>query len=353
MMRKNCWAALVFGFCLQWPAAGMQNPTTPATKPEREAEGKKDPFAGFRWLDASGETHGSKFGAGQLSRIRPELRDLGTSEVESEVTRPDANSLRTTRRVYDIGPNGERVLIEVVVEDVRSTGTDALSATRTRSHRDVNGNLQVVRKEVQESAPAGPASYRTQTTIMSQDANGSLAPSEKIVQSERKGADGVVQIERTQQLINANRDWAPADRRVSTTREATGRLVTDESVYRPDGNGKLVLSQKDVSSEFKDPQGNTVQQREISVPNASGRFEVNERLSITRETYSDGSQRTTQTRFLKNAVAPSEGMKLVESITQTDTQAGSNATERVTAVQTPDVNGKLQTVAYTRAIEKK
>lgn len=353
MIQKNCWASLLFGLCLQLPAAAIQNPTTPAPRPGGEGAGKKDPLAGFRWLDASGEAHGSKFEGRQLSSLRADIRNQAPSDIESEVTRPDANSVRTTRRLFDRGPNGERVLIEVVVEDVRSTGADGLSATRTRSRRDVNGNMQVAMKQVQESAPAGAGSYRTRTTIMTPGANGALAASEEIVQVEKKNVDGVVEIDRTQQLLNANRDWAPADRHVSTTREENGRFLTEENVYRPDGNGKLVLSQKEISKEWKDPQGKVVQEREVSLLNPAGRFELNERQTIVCETYADGSQQTTQTRFQKNAVAPSEGLRMVETISQTDTPAGSNTTERVTAVQTPDVNGKLQTVAYTKAVEKK
>jgi hypothetical protein len=328
----------------------MQNQAVPGTKSGGE---KKDSLAGFRWLEATGETRGVVLEGHQISSLVADIRNQPLTDVEFEVARPTANSVRTTRRAYDRNANGERVLMEVLVEDVRSSGPDAFNATRTRSERDVNGNMQIVMKQAQETAPAGPGSYRTRTTTMVQGVSGALSPSGEIIQLEKKKADGAVEIERTQQVPSANGGWTPGDRRTSTTRVENGRSLTEDNIYWQDANGKLALTQKEVSREWTDAQGRVVQEKEISLPNPSGRFELNARVAIVRETYADGSQQTTQTRFQKSAVDPSGGMKTVEVIVQTDSPAGPNANERLTVIQFPDANGKLETVGYTKAVVRK
>lgn len=349
MRRKICRATLLFSCGLLLQAAAAQSP---ATKSGGEAA-KKDPLAAFRWLDAAGDSQSLILAGRQLSSLGADIRKQGLTDVESEVSRTGPNSMRTTRRVYDRSTGGERVLVEVVVEDVRTSGADAFNATRTTSRRDVNGNMQVAMKLVQDTSPAGSATYRTRITVSGPGPNGPLSPSQEIVQVERKTAEGVVEIERSLQLPRADGGWTTADRRLSTTRVQNGQVLTEESTYRRDANGNLILNQKELSRESTDPQGRVVQEREISLPNASGRLELDQRLTLVRQTYADGSQQTTQNRFQRSGADPSAGLKMVEAIVQSDSPANSTAKERVTAVQTPDANGKLQTVAYTKSIQQK
>lgn len=348
MMRKVCWASLLFGLCFPLSAIAMQNPAKPATQAE-----KKDLLAAFHWLEPSGEIHGMILGAGQLPTLGSAVQNRTYPDVEFEVTRPDANSVRTTRRVYDRDTSGARVLVEIVVDDVRSTGAEAVSATRTVSQRDMNGNMQVAIRQTQETVAAGPGSYRTRTTSMAPGINGGFSPYEEIVQIEKKTGDNVFEVERTEQESSANGGWMPGNRHVSTTRVENGRALTEANVYRRDANNKLVLSQKEVSREWTDPQGKVVREREVSLPNAAGRFELNERFAIVRETYADGSQQTTQDRFQISPADPSGGLKLVATTVQTDSPSGPNTNERITVVQTPDANGKLQTISYIKSVVKK
>ncbi len=353
MIRKILCVGFLTGLCCQISLAGVQDPATAASKPQAKGQAKEDPLSRFRWLAASGETRGQAFEARRLEslKVAPPIQD-GT-ETESEVTRPAANSMRTTRRMYSRSVNGERQLVAIEVEDVRTTAGDGLSATRTVSRRDANGGMRVAEKEVQEMVPTGAGTFRTQATTMYSTGNDNLTASKQVVQTEKKRADGVVDIERTQMLPGGNGGWATAERRVSSTREANNEIITQEEVYRQDANGKFALSQKGASREYKDSQGRINQDKETYTSSLAGSLELSARSSIVRTTYADGTVETAQTLLQRSPAAPSEGLKLAQKIQEILRAPDANTTERETEVLAPDPNGKMQSAAYWKIVEKK
>ncbi len=352
MIRNNFHLLFLVGLFLQMPAIPMQKSSPPPAKPAAEGQAKEDPFSRFHWLAESSEARGMRFETRKLANLKTDTDNLPT-EVESEVVRPSANSMRVTRRVFDRSVNGERQLVEVVVEDLRAAPGNGISATKTVSRRDGNGSMRISRKEIQETVPAGVNAFRTQATVLVSRGGDSLTRSEEIQQLEKKRSEGVVEVERTQMLPDANGVWVPADRRVTSVRETNNQVLTQEEIYRQDPNGRFSLSQREVSREWKDQQGKEHKDGEIYRPNLAGSLDLNARTSIVRETYADGSEQTTQTLLQKSPVAPSEGLKLSEKIVATSRPAGSNSVQRDTEVLVPDANGRLQTIGYRRVIEKK
>ncbi len=349
MIRRMLWMSLLSGLCLLTAAAGAQ---APGTKPAGGTQEKEDPFSHFHWLTAGGENRGIMFESRQLASLKPATENL-PAEVQTEVTRPSSNSMRITRRVFDVGVNGSRQLVEVVVEDLRTTAAKGISATRTISRRDANGNLQVASKQTQETTPAGADTYRTQATTLVSRGGGSLVRSEEITQVEKKTANGAVEIDRTQMVPNPNGGWSAADRRVSNTRDVKGQIITQADDYRPDLNGKLSLIQRETSREWKDPQGREHQDSDIQTVSPEGSLQLSGRSSIVRINLQDGGAETTQTLYSRSPVTPSEGLKLLEKIVETSRPVDSRTVEKETTVQTPDANGKLQTLGYSKVVENK
>ena len=353
MIRRILWASLFysFWFAVSVPGIGGQGSAPP--RAAGEAEKSQDLFSRFRWLTASEETRGLILEQRRLESLKVSDRDLSSAEVETETARPGADSMRITRRVFERGVNGERRLLEVVTEDLRATGKEGISATRTVSHRDANGSMRILSKETQETVPAGPDTYRTQLTVMTPNSSGTLAPSEQVRQTEKKAADGTVEIEKTKQQPGINGGWVTADRRVSSCRETANALSAQEDVYQSDANGKLSLIRREVSREWQDREGKTIQERETSLAGNAGKLELNSRLSIVSTSFQDGSRETTQTLMQKSLAAPLEGLRLVEQVSEIQTPVQAGASARETWLQVPDGNGKLQTIVYLKTTEKK
>ncbi len=349
MIRRMLWSSYLSGLCLLATAAGAQ---APATKAAAGAQEKEDPFSHFHWLSAGGENRGLVFESRKLESLKPATENL-PAEVQTEIARPSSNSMRITRRVFDVDANGSRQLVEVVVEDLRTTTGNGVSATRTISRRDANGNLQVALKQTQETTPAGTDTYKTQTTTQASRGGGNLVRSEEITQVEKKAANGAIEIDRTQMMPDLNGRWSTADRRVSSTRDVKGQIVTQADDYKPDLNGKLSLTQRETSREWKDPQGRERQDSDIQTVSPEGNLQLSGRSSIVRVSFPDGSGETTQTLYSKSPVTPSEGLKLLEKIVETSRPADSRTVQKETTVQTPDANGKLQTLGYSKVIENK
>jgi len=320
-------------------AAGMQ----------QARQGRQDDrLAGFHWLQGSGETRGIVYEGRKLTSLMVERADQASVEVETETSRPDANSMRTTRRVFGIGANGERRLVELTVEDIRIAGGERISASRTVSRRDANGRMSLVRKDTQETAPGGPGEFRTQTTIQLANANNRLDPSEQIVQLERKKSDDVCEIDRTQMLPNTNGGWSAAERRMSATRTSEGQTSVTEDVYRQDAAGKLSLNRRISAREWTDAQGRENQQSDTYLSDLHGRLQLDSRSILIQETFADGSRQTSQTMMQISPAHPSEGLRLIEKVIETARPADAKTTEKETEVQAPDANGVLRTISFIR-----
>jgi hypothetical protein len=329
---------------------------TPAGQDAAQRTGEKaaDPFAGFYWLSTATETRGLKFEARKLANLKVDSPVLPETEMESEVSRPNADTMRITRRVYESGANRERRVVEMVVEELRASPGGALSATRTISRLDSNGRLRPVRKDSQQTVPAaGAAEYRTEATTETWTVNNAPATTAKLVQVEHKKADGVIEIERTQMLPDAGGRLAAAEKRLSSTTADSSSVRTAEDVYRADPNGGLSLSQKITSREWRDSQGRELQESDSYRTDLQGTPQLDLKSSIVQDTFADGGRRTVQTLQQKNPASPSEGLRLIQRITETVTPVGEGKTQVDTEVAAPDGNKAMVTVSFRRAVEKR
>jgi hypothetical protein len=316
-----------------------------------EPQKPKDPFATFHWLTTGGENRGVVYKTSSIPALVLDPSADAPREIQAEVTRPDANTMRIVRRAYNTDANGRVQVIEIVTEDVRATAGGGFSAARSISRLDANGRMQSVEKQTQETVRAGADTYRTQTTIAR--GTGSLVPSEQVTQVERKKADGIVEIERTDQLAGVSGGWRTAERRVSSLRETDKRVAAQEEVYRPDINGRLALLRRDVSGQSQDSQGSDTRTIETYLADATGKLQLNGRTTIVNVTYGDGSQQATQTTVQVNSANPSAALTLSEKVVQTVRPAGAETVEKEIQVQKPDVNGALQTLSYQKVTERR
>ncbi len=85
----------------------------------------------------------------------------------------------------------------------------------------------------------------------------------------------------------------------------------------------------------------------------SGRLNLDTRARTSKESLPDGTSQTTQVLEQQNPASPSEGLRLVERITEYVRLAGNDRRERELYVQTTDPNGQNQTVYSQRIVEFK
>ncbi len=328
-------------------------PLLSQTPQQSEKSEQKEKTPPFRWLDPAGETISLRLETRKLDRISLGGRYGSASEAEKETTPLGENGTRTTIRVYDRDANGNRTLVETVVEEVRNLPGNRTQASRTVSRRDANNRMPVVRRYTQETSPAGAGAFHTKLTVFLPGSSGALVPTEQLIQEERSKAQDEIEIDRTQMLAGTDGRLQPSERRISTIRGPAGQASTDEVVYRYDPGGNARIDQRMISKEWQDSQGRD--NREISNyrSDLSGRLNLDGRTRITSTSQPDGTRQTVQVTEQQNPVSPSEGMRLVERVTEFTRPVGTSGMEREVHVQTPDANGALRTVYFQRTSEIK
>lgn len=354
-MRCHLLLPIIVAFLLDAQAAKAGGPlqTGSAQKAGQPQGGQQKAPVPFRWLDASEETQGVRLATGTLDRLKLGSEYGSASEAEKETVPLGSDGTRTTVKIYDRDVNGNRRVIETVVEEVQNLPGGRTNATRTTSRRDVDGRLKPIRRDTQETVPTGTNAYQTTTTIQVPGSSGSLARAEQIIQKEQAKGENQVEIDRIHMLRGVSGNWETNDRRVSTTRKTGDQFSTDEAVYRYDTNGKYQIDRQLSSRQWRDSQGR--EQREVSTyrSDLSGRLNLDTRTRISKEALADGTTQTTQSLEQQNPAAPSEGLRVVERITEYVRLTGGDKRESELYVQTPDPNGQNQTVYSQRIVEFK
>ncbi len=324
-----------------------------AQQTAQQPDDQKKAQVPFRWLEATGETSGVRLNTHTLEKLTLGSQYGSASEAEKETVPLGAHGTRTTIKIYGRDVNGNRQLLETAVEEVRNLPDGRTDATRTVSRRGADGRLRTIRKDVQETTPTGTDSYQTTLTIDLPGPSGSLVRTEQMVQTEKAKGENLIEIDRTHMLKSGGGGWETSDRRISTTRKTDDQYSTDEAIYRYDTNGNYKLDQRMSSRQWRDSQGQ--EQREVSTyrSDLSGRLNLDTRTRIVKQNMPDGTSQTTQTLEQQNPVAPSQGMRLVEQVTEYVRLAGDGQLERDLYVQAPDPNGQNQTTYSQRIMEFK
>jgi hypothetical protein len=322
-------------------AFGVQAPKSPAENSE------------FRWLDSSGDTEGIKYSTRQLQPLYLQTYAGPPVEIEREETRLNSQTTRITSRTFNTSANGERRLIETIVEEIKKTPSGEMSAVRTTSRRDVNGQMSVAQKETQEIASSGNGVYRITKTLLLPGINSALVEREQVQQIEKRKGDAFVEIDRTRYELGLDGKLNALDRRVSQNRLGEDQTQTDEQVYRYDGNRQLSLTQQLKVAEWKDSSGQRRLQSETFAVGLDGKLQLGSCLTMFRKDLGNQRQETTEIIESSNPASPGEGLKVVGKLIETSQPLGTNQTEQKLEVLKPDLNGGMQTMHTQYTIDKK
>jgi hypothetical protein len=306
----------------------------------------------FQWLSGSGETVGVKYKTNTLTPLAlPTDNAAAAVEVEQEVVKVDDQTTRTIRRAFDNSVNGERRLIESVVEEIQKMSNGSMRAVRTISRKDGSGSLSPIQRDIQELTPAGTNKFQIKRSLLQPGLNGTFVEKEQIIQNEALKQDKIVEIDRIRYMPDSNGKWNAIDRRLSKN-NLGDQIRTGEEVYRYDVNSKPMLTQQNKVTEWADAAGQRHRKSESYVPNLQGELELSGRRTILQKALPNGNQQTTEVLEMKSPSAPGEGLRLVQKVVE-NVKLRNNEKERQIEVLEPDANGRLTTVRTWLSLEEK
>jgi hypothetical protein len=192
---------------------------------------------------------------------------------------------------------------------------------RNISSPDLNGGLQLVRREIQDTKQTSGNTQETRTTVLSPDINGGLRPSMQIEERQTKSSDHAVEFKKSTMLPDGAGNLQVMEVRQGTIKkEAGGQESTkEESVLRPDADGKLAVVERTVSKEAEDAPGEkreTVETYSTAVPGtaADGSLHLTQRVTTVQRKRLDGGQMTEQQVEERNPGNPGDNPRVTQKV---------------------------------------
>jgi hypothetical protein len=274
-------------------------------------------------------------------------------DQETETTRLNANTTRTTTKIYGQDAEGNRQLIGIDQTDTTDLGDGKSRAVNTYSERDQNDQFDVTRRKESETVPTGPHTQTTNVSVFTAagEASGQLALSQKIHEVTHTGKDS----ERTVSTLmrqDENGGWTPTRQTETTVQKQPGDAKTEEqNLYLIDSNGKLSLTRKVVTHDWKakDGQQHQVVSTYITAPGATlngpgGGLDLMQQVTTIKTVRPDGKIETRQQTSERSLVSPSDGLKVTGAVVDVATPTKSGAMRTQQTIYGQDGNGQLQQV---------
>jgi hypothetical protein len=263
-------------------------------------------------------------------------------DIETETIRVNDTTTRTLVRTYKWDANGQRSLVQVAEEETRNSANGDAQMVRTTSSRDVNGNLQVVQREVADTKKTNSDAQETKTTVYLADGNGGFTPSRQTQELQKRGADRGVEVKTTTLLPGANGNWQLGEVREKTIKEDGKNRTTEESVSRPDLEGRLSEVSRTVGEDTENAAGersSTVEtySTEVSGLPVDGNLHLDQRVTTFQKQDSDGKiteQHVTQ----PNIGNPSDGVQ-VNGKNKYTVKYAASGTQQTKTIQVRGANG--------------
>jgi len=276
------------------------------------------------------------------------------SEVEDETVRVGTETTRRTRREFFTDANGRQALVSTVDEQRVDRQDGRQTVVREFTESDLNGRSRAVRREREETIPVTGGIFTTRIEVSEPPVNGGgFVPTERVEQRERRDGDQVLELQRTTYSDPTGRGaWEALEQRVVQRDYADGRVDTVESVYRADGTGNLVESDRIVGREWVGAQGREHRTEEIYTTDVPGEARSAEprlfqQVDIVRTSGAGGGSSATRTVKEQRG----GGWRVVERVIERARPDGRGGTVIERETQQLDVNGQLQTVNVTRERE--
>jgi hypothetical protein len=326
---------------------GSPNSSWTASSQQQDPSGTVNPI---RTRESHTEADGRITDNKSVETLGPDRRYIPYQDIEKESVRVDASTVRTIERTFGRDADGRRTLVQVREEESRNLAGGAQTVTRTVLNPDANGKLQVVQRELQDSRQTSPDVRETKTTVLTPDVNGGLAPAVQIEERQKQSSDGTVEFKKSTLLSDGTGRWQLAEVREGTSKKETGEgRSTEESVSRPDSNGKLAIVERTVSKQTEAGSGekrDTTETYSVNVPGVAGNdnLQLVQRETTLRRETSGGGQATTKKIEQRNPGNSDDGLQLTNEAIDIVRPSTGGESEQNRTILTRDSDGRLREV---------
>ena len=246
--------------------------------------------------------------------LGPDGRYQAETESDTETIRVDPTATRTIVRMYRWDANGSRNLVQLTEEEANTSASGDTHVVRTNSSTDVNGNLQLVQREIADTKKMGSDAQETKTKVYLSDGNGGFTPSRQTQELQRRTSDNGTEVEKTTLVPDTNGNWQLLEVTKRTVKEDGKKQTSDESVSRPDLEGRLSEVSRTVGEETETAPGERTSTIETYTVEASGvpvdgGLHLSQRLTTVQK--NDSDKKTTEQKVEQpNVGNPNDGLQL-------------------------------------------
>ena len=271
-------------------------------------------------------------------------------QTETETVKVDATTTRTTTRHYVTGPDGNKVVNSVTVEEKRELPDGGETMVRTVSTPDPNGALQVTRREAQETSQTAPGVRTTNSTLFLPSPNGGLAPSVRSHEIEKQLQPGMTEYTKSVSLQDGSGNWQVNEVRQGTTEKSGNTETRQESVSRLNADGKMALAEKIVTKETSGggEQHKQVQKFSTSMDGVTaypdGKMHLDREVTTVTRTTPGGQQVTTETVNQRSQAAPEGELRPSQRTIDITSSGLEGVKQQTVTIESANPNGGMDKV---------
>jgi hypothetical protein len=271
-------------------------------------------------------------------------------QTQTETLKVNATTTRITTRHYITGPEGNKVLNSVTVEEKRELPDGGQSVVRSDSSPDANGALQVTRREVQETSRTAPDVRTTNTTLFLPSPNGGFAPSVRTHEVQKQVQPGTTEYTRSVSLQDGSGNWQVNEIRQGTIEKAGDTETKRESVSRLNADGKMALAEKTLSKETRNDgeQHKQVQTFSTSMNGVTaypdGQMHLDREVTTVTRTNPGGQQVTTESVDQRSQASPSGPLRPGQRTLDITSTGLEGVKQQTVTIESASPNGGMETV---------
>jgi hypothetical protein len=309
-------------------------------------------IAPSRYLQRRSEADGRQIVVDTEERLGVDGRWEPLEESVTTTVRPGTGAVQTHRELFTFDAEGRRQLMETT-----ESTQEALDGANTRTVEetwvaDINGGRALTSRWIDETRSIAPDLRQTDSTLFRRGINGSLQENERAVHTERQVEPAVVRHDITQLARDPNGRWAAAEARSAEVRNTSAsERVDEETIQRPDVNGRLVVSERVVTrrSEVNGQEQVVVETYSADAEGfarTDSRLALRQRVRKSTTATNDGGRSTVEEVEARNRVAPGDPMRVIQRTVVTVRNLGPDRQTTERQVFERDVNGRLAQVVW-------
>ena len=272
-------------------------------------------------------------------------------ETETETVEVDATTTRTLVRTYQFDANGQRTLARVSEQEARTTASGGVRTENKVSASDVNGHFQVIRREVADTKTVSPGVEETKSTVYQRDSYGGFSQAVQTQEVKTHKGDDSVGVKKTTLMPDGNGSWKVSDVTEKTISADGKDRTTEESVSRPDLDGRLQERSRTVTKEGLTSTGektSTVESYSVFSPGYSdSSMHLNQRVTSIKKKGANGE--TTERQIEEpNSGNPSDGARVsgrAKYVVKYAAPGTQQASQETKTFEARDANGNFHVIS--------